>query len=163
MSISPSLRRPSRRSVTTAAAWAVPVIAVGVAAPRAAASSGVHITFSGEGCKYPGQSVTGKEFGYRLVFTVTSTAETTVAFTSVTAPNYPGAEIVEVGPNPASPGSKTTTVPAGTSSVYVVIAADTAVSNGNSANGTATFLYTTGTGGADTVTGDVTGFTVCKV
>ncbi|PKW25820.1 hypothetical protein [Phycicoccus duodecadis] len=153
-------RLTSRRTLTTVAAWAVPVIAVGVAAPMAAASSGVVFTFDGEGCKYPGQSVAGKEFGYKLEFQVTSSVATTVTFLSVSAPNYPDAQVIEAGPNGG--GSTTISIPAGTSTVYVIFAADLQVSKGNSANGTATFSYSTGTGGTGTITGDVTGFNPCK-
>lgn len=160
MHISPDVRRPSRRSITTAAAWAVPVIAVGAAAPMAAASPDIIITFSGEGCKYPGQSIKNKKYGYQLVFTVTSTVANTVTFQSVVAPNYPDAVIIEVGPDPT--GTTSTKVPAGTSQVSVVIAANTEVDgNGNSANGTATFIYTTATNESGTVVGDVTGFHPC--
>lgn len=159
MHISPSDRLTSRRSITTAAAWAVPVIAVGAAAPAFASSPGVVITFSGEGCKYPGRSVDGKEYGYKIVFTVTSSEATTVSFESVVAPNYPDAQIIEVGPDDVD--ATTVNVPAGTSTVYVIIAADIQVASGNSANGTATFTYITGNGQASTVTGDVTGFNPC--
>ncbi len=159
MSISPSDRLTSRRSITTAVAWAVPVIAVGAAAPAFAASPGVVLTFTGEGCKYPGRSVAGKEYGYKIVFTVTSSEATTVSFESVTAPNYPDAQIIEVGPDDLD--VSTVNVPVGTSEVYVIIAADIQVSGGNSANGTATFTYITGNGQASTVTGDVTGFNPC--
>lgn len=159
MFISPSDRLTSRRSITTAAAWAVPVIAVGAAAPAFAASPGVVITFTGEGCKYPGRSVDGKEYGYKIAFTVTSSEATTVSFQTVTAPNYPDALIIEVGPDDVD--ATTVNVPAGTSTIYVIIGADIQVSGGNSANGTAMFTYITGTGEASTVTGDVTGFNPC--
>ncbi|NHA67031.1 hypothetical protein [Phycicoccus flavus] len=138
----------------------MPVIAVGAAAPAMAASPGVVITFEGAGCKYPGRSVANKEYGYRLEFTVNSSEATTVTFESVVAPNYPDAQIIEVGPNPVD--STTTSIPEGESTVFVVIAADIQVSNGNSANGTATFTYTTGTGESGTVVGDITGFKPCK-
>lgn len=45
----------SRRTVTKAMAWAVPVIAVSAAVPAYAASQ-VNITFLGGGCKLPGNS-----------------------------------------------------------------------------------------------------------
>ena len=45
----------SRRTVTKAMAWAVPVIAVSAAVPAYAASQGV-LALTGEGCKLPGNS-----------------------------------------------------------------------------------------------------------
>ena len=58
-----------RRTLVTGSAWAVPVVAVGAAAPMAAASCVVVITFDEvASCKCPGNSTT-----YTLSFCATST------------------------------------------------------------------------------------------
>lgn len=55
----------SRRTVTKAMAWAVPVVAVAAAAPTAAASCIPTLTLSPRSCKCPGQS-TNSPFTYNL-------------------------------------------------------------------------------------------------
>ncbi len=60
--------RPSRRTIARGVAWAAPVIAVGAAAPYAAASPQDCVpvfSFANDSCKCPGQS-TDQSWGYYL-------------------------------------------------------------------------------------------------
>ena len=81
----------TRRTIATGAAWSVPVIVVGAAAPQAAASHHEPpITqVNGLGCKEPGESFVVKgdsdfKFGYR--FALTSTAGGVVSIVGCTLP-----------------------------------------------------------------------------
>ena len=58
----------SRRTVTKAMAWAVPVIAVAAPVPAFAVSGGI-IEFSGDGCKLPGNS---QDFYKGYIFRMTA-------------------------------------------------------------------------------------------
>lgn len=86
----------SRRTLVSGAAWAVPVIAVGAAAPAMAASPPVIITqVAGEGCKEPGGSEhDGTKFGYRFVMEATSAVADVLAATGCELPKA-GAVTVE--------------------------------------------------------------------
>lgn len=63
-------QRVPRRTVATGAAWAVPVIAVGAAAPIATASPPPPPQYTGTNCKEPGASNDkDNPKGYRVYFT----------------------------------------------------------------------------------------------
>ncbi len=79
----------SRRTVTTAMAWAVPVIAVAAAVPAYAASQ-VNISFLGGGCKLPGNSnATYKGYAFLVSVTNSSTVVVTIDITSITLGGLP--------------------------------------------------------------------------
>jgi len=74
----------SRRTVTKAMAWAVPVIAVSAAVPAYAASQ-IIINFSGSGCKLPGNSnPTYKGYAFLLSISNSSTVPVTIDVISIT-------------------------------------------------------------------------------
>ena len=120
----------SRRTIATGAAWAVPVIVTGAAAPKVAASSPVVIVqATGGGCKFPGRSNKNYPYGYKLLFKVTG----------------------------ASVGSLVNAVscitPAGVANVFfenqsTVVGSDFTfeiiIGSSNSANGTATLTFVVG-------------------
>src|SRR5688572_29327601 len=63
------MNNPTRRTVAKGMAWSVPVV-IGVSAAPAygTVSPGpVYIDSIGESCKFPGQSVPGKEYGYKML------------------------------------------------------------------------------------------------
>jgi len=128
-------RRPSRRTIAGGAAWAVPVIAVGAAAPLAAASTN-EPTFelnANASCKYPGNSFRNFPHGYNLAFTVNAPVDGLLCITSIAVPNGT-ADVLEVRPEDG--GEITcTTIPAGDSLVVFVVGAT------NSANGSGTFTF----------------------
>lgn len=74
----------SRRTVTKAMAWAVPVIGVSAAVPAYAASQ-VNISFAGGGCKLPGNSSSTYK-GYAFLITVlnSSSIPITIDIISIT-------------------------------------------------------------------------------
>lgn len=74
----------SRRTVTMAAAWAVPVIAMAAPAPAFAASGGT-ITFGGEACKLPGNSQsTYKGYVFKMSASNTTNSSISITILSVT-------------------------------------------------------------------------------
>lgn len=74
----------SRRTVTKAMAWAVPVIAVSAAVPAYAASQ-VNLTFLGGGCKLPGNSnPTYKGYAFLVSVQNTSSVPVTITITNFT-------------------------------------------------------------------------------
>lgn len=74
----------SRRTVTKAMAWAVPVIAVAAPVPAFAASQG-SLTLAGTGCKLPGNSnSTYKGYAFRLSVSNTTNAPITINIISIT-------------------------------------------------------------------------------
>ncbi len=129
-------RRLSRRTIATGAAWAVPVIAVGAAAPAMAASPNEPPVFELDpeaSCKFPGNSEGQYPFGYKLVFNVTSSVAGLLCIDSVTLPN--GTGVILLVQTAAGDGvARCTTIPAGTSQITVVVGTT------NSANGTGTFM-----------------------
>jgi len=74
----------SRRTVTKAMAWAVPVIAIAAPVPAYAASQ-INFSLNGAGCKLPGNSnSTYKGYAFKLAITNTSTVNITIQITSIT-------------------------------------------------------------------------------
>lgn len=148
------VRRPSRRTIASGAAWAVPVIAVGAAAPLAAAS-GNEPTFELDpeaSCKYPGNSFRQFPHGYNLVFTVDAPAAGELCITDIQVPNGT-AEVILVAPDDGG-NPDCTSIPAGPSTVTFVVGAE------NSANGTGTFTFSFN-GVAGTFTAAFTNFRPC--
>lgn len=139
----------TRRTVARGAAWAVPAIAVGAAAPHAAASAPPPptVTFTGQGCKLPGQS-TDYPWGYRLTFDVVASGPDVITFDpdTVTAPGGQGILIAPTTGIALLTGSNHVTVTIGCT---------------NSANGTATIVWTS-LGGAGVATATIEGFNPCK-
>jgi hypothetical protein len=149
-------RRLSRRTIATGAAWAVPVIAVGAAAPLAAASGGVIITpLPGNSCKFPGQS-TGFSFGYKMFFNINTSVATNFCVTGATVPGNTAAEvqIFQVN-NDASAPYCVALVP-GDNTVSIIVGST------NSANGTGTFTYTLDGAAGGTFTATFGNFPPCK-
>ncbi len=148
-------RRLSRRTIATGAAWAVPVIAVGAAAPLAAASGGVIITpLPGASCKFPGQS-TGFPFGYKMFFKITTSVATNFCVTSATVPGNTASQvkIVEVNGDTTNPYCLALTP--GDNAMVII------VESTNSANGTGTFTYTLDGEAAGTFTAEFGDFRPC--
>lgn len=81
-------RELSRRTVAAGAAWTVPVIAVGAAAPAMAAAQNIIVIELDPlaSCKFPGQS-TEFNHAYDLVFTITAAEAGILCITDVFAPN----------------------------------------------------------------------------
>ena len=128
------VRRVSRRTIAAGAAWAVPVIAVGAAAPAMASSTDeppVFVLDPDASCKYPGQSFGQFNYGYNLVFTVTAPTTGTLCITDLTVPNGT-ATVLLVQINGAG-ASTCISIPEGQSQIRIV------VGSSNSANGTGTF------------------------
>jgi hypothetical protein len=148
-------RRLSRRTIATGAAWAVPVIAVGAAAPLAAASGGVIITpLPGASCKFPGQS-TGFPFGYKMFFNINTSVATNFCVTSATVPGNTSSEvqIIEVNGDTTNPYCLALTP--GDNALVIIVAST------NSANGTGTFTYTLDGAAGGTFTAEFGNFRPC--
>lgn len=123
---------PTRRAVAKGAAWAVPVIAVGAPIPMAAASPVIIIeqpTGDGGGCKEPGKSFS-KDFpyAYRLNLKVTTPLDGVVSLVSATSPG---------GTVSALDGQNFPVFKASNPNLINVVIGST-----NSANGTATLIFT---------------------
>jgi hypothetical protein len=152
---------PSRRTVAKGAAWAVPVIAVSAAAPALASSGGIIVQFRPDlSCKYPGQS-TNFTWGYKLVFTVTVSEAATFCFTEVSAPNTDFGNVDYVSLVNEATGDSTDGPPwcvqllPGENNLVATIEAE------NSANGTATFLWSLGEITGSTLA-EISNFPPCK-
>jgi hypothetical protein len=129
-------RRPSRRTIAAGAAWAVPVVVVGAAAPFAAASPNNPPTFEldpGASCKFPGRSEGQFPYGYNLVFTVTAPVAGLLCIDQVTVPGGTGVILLVENLDGDGEG-RCTTIPAGTSQIRIVLGST------NSAEGTGTFM-----------------------
>ncbi|MEJ1090731.1 hypothetical protein [Microbacterium istanbulense] len=113
----------SRRTVTKAMAWAVPVMAVASTVPLAAASY-VPVTLTGIACKEPGNP---KYYRFQVKITNDNLAAVTVTFVSLT--------INGLTLSTVDPGS--TTVPSFTERLITVRDG----TYPDSANGTATLTY----------------------
>jgi hypothetical protein len=74
----------SRRTVVQGTAWAVPAVVIATAVPAFAASGG-SLTFSGLGCKLPGNATnTFKGYAFRLTAANLTSSTATVEILSVT-------------------------------------------------------------------------------
>jgi len=137
-----------RRTIAKGAAWGVPVVLVGAAAPESTASPPPPPEFEqdlGAACKYPGQS-TGYHWGYRLPFKVMSTVGGILEVIAATVPGGT-AVVIEGGPYILAPGVETE---------IVVVLGST-----NSANGTGTLSYNF-SGLVGTTTVEFDNFPPCK-
>jgi hypothetical protein len=142
----------SRRTVTKAMAWAVPVIAVAAPVPAYAASQ-IMFDFNGEGCKLPGNSNTiFKGYAFALSINNNSTVPITITITSITlngvslgATGLVDLDSASFDPNPFTldPGED------------VLNAALVTQNAGNSSNGTLSITYTINSGTPTTVTATV--------
>ena len=73
----------SRRTVARGMAWTIPVVVTVAAAPAyGTVSPGpVYIDYISESCKFPGQSVPGKEYGYKMLIVWTNNEDFAVEVT----------------------------------------------------------------------------------
>ena len=149
-------RRLSRRTIATGAAWAVPVIAVGAAAPLAAASGGVIITpLPGDSCKYPGQS-TGFSWGYKMFFNINTSVATNFCVTSATVPGNTADQVQIFAVNSDTTSPYCIALVPGDNSMFIIVGST------NSANGTGTFTYTLDGEAGGTFTAEFGDFNPCK-
>lgn len=149
------VRRPSRRTIAAGAAWAVPVIVVGAAAPAMAASPNIIFELDPDvSCKFPGQS-TEWNHGYSLAFTITATEAGVVCLTDISAPNNTAAEVEILQVIPGGGTDNCRPILPGETQIVVIIGAE------NSANGTAIFTYSF-QGVTGTFTATITNFHPCE-
>lgn len=104
----------SRRTVTKAMAWAVPVIAIAAPAPAFAASPGI-ISFTGAGCKLPGNSNdVYKGYAFRMSATNTTPDDITVTITDATLNGEDLGSVTVVDLNTCTVLGNPFVIPAGT-------------------------------------------------
>ena len=151
--------RLSRRTIATGAAWAVPVIAVGAAAPAMATSPNeppVVVELDPDlSCKYPGQSVEGFEYGYRLVFRMTASVALLLGLSDISAPNNTGDDVQIIDVDGLGAGGLIVLAAGVQRLITVIIGAQ------NSANGTATFTAFDNLGNAGTFNFTISNFHPC--
>ena len=95
-----------KRRAVLHAGWAVPVVVAVTAAPAMALSQPVFIDTVSDSCKYPGQSIPGKEFGYHMVVKFHSDFPGTVHIDSLSTSKNPTTDITP-GTFPLAAGSTT--------------------------------------------------------
>jgi hypothetical protein len=129
----------SRRTVTKAMAWAVPVIAVAAPVPAFAVSGGI-IEFSGQGCKLPGNSQSiYKGYAFRMTASNTTNFPVTVNITSATLNNSNLGTVTVVDLNTCTTFGNPFNIPANTTyNNLVLLTADAP----NSQNGTLVVNFT---------------------
>ena len=79
----------SRRTVTTAMAWAVPAVAIATAVPAYAGASRDFVSFTGQACKDPGGG-TNKFYYFQVEITNSTGSQLDVVFTGVEVNENPG-------------------------------------------------------------------------
>lgn len=144
----------SRRTVTKAMAWAVPVIAVSAAVPAYAASQ-INISLNGAGCKLPGNSnSTYKGYAFAVTINNTSTVPVTITILTITlnGVSLGDSALVNLVPTPATIDPNPFVLPPGVSFANAALLTEGA---GNSSNGTLTITYTVNSGPVITVTASV--------
>jgi len=146
----------SRRTVAKGAAWSVPVIAVGAAAPAYAVSGGI-FQLNGNGCKLPGNSnSTFKGYAFKLSAVNNTNADITITIDAIDLNGDDLGMVVFVDFDGAGNceviGTDTLTIPANTSLNNLAVLTENAAS---SANGTLTVTYTILGGATVTVTAAV--------
>jgi hypothetical protein len=142
----------SRRTVTKAMAWSIPVIAVAAPAPAFAASGGV-FTLGGTGCKLPGSSSTifkGYVFALSAVNTTNSTI--TVNVISATLDGQPLGSVAIVNLDTGTGQTNPFTLAPDTSYPHLALLTELAP---NSSQGTLTIVYTVNGGAQQTITATV--------
>lgn len=138
----------TRRNLVSGAAWAVPVVVTGMAAPKVAASGPIVITPSAlAGCKEPGKSQT-YDWGYHLPWTVQSSVDGLLTIVGVSAPGDPGAVVLGGGPFAVTAG--------------LPLEIDVVIGASNSANGTAILTYSFNGFAGTTQAVSFSGFNPCK-
>jgi len=144
----------SRRTVTKAMAWAVPVIAVSTAVPAYAASQ-IFFNFSGLGCKLPGNSNNIFK-GYAFAFTITndSTVPITIRIIDITLndEDLGATGLVDLDATPATFDANPFTLDPGEDVENAALITQNAA---NSSNGTLTITYTVNDGVETTVSATV--------
>lgn len=144
----------SRRTVTKAMAWAVPVLAVSAAVPAYAASQ-INFQLNGAGCKLPGNS-NGifKGYAFALVITNNSTVPITINIQSITlnGTDLGLTALVNLTPNPATVDQNPFNLNPGQGIADGALVTQNAA---NSSNGTLTITYTVNNGTPITVSATV--------
>lgn len=146
----------SRRTVSKAMAWAVPVIIVSAAVPAYAASQ-VNITFFGGGCKLPGNSnPTYKGYAFKVAITNASSVQVEILITEMRLNGelLGASALVDLPPSATSGTLRANPfiLPAG---ISIPAAALVTVGAASSSNGTLTIKYTINGGGVITRTESV--------
>jgi hypothetical protein len=140
----------TKRRAVLHAAWAVPAVIAVSAAPALALSAPIQIVSFGGSCKYPGQSVPGKEYGYHMVVTFNSNGPGIVTIDNFIIGGAPTTDITP----------KTFPITAGNT----VTAFDVFSSNSAQRDAVITYTFTPTGGQPGTYTAGVTfaGFPPCK-
>jgi hypothetical protein len=148
----------SRRTVVKAAAWSVPIIALGSNAPAMAASPIFELT--GDACKLPGNSQSVyKGYAFGVNATNPYGCPITITITSLTLDGQDLGQvlIVQTTPTCTSGAVNTLTIPAGTTLTDLVVLTENAP---NSQQGVVTASYTIAgacvPGGTETSSGTAT-------
>lgn len=142
----------SRRTVTKAIAWSVPVIAVAAAVPAYAASR-INFSLNGAGCKLPGNSnSTYKGYAFKLAITNSSSVPITIQITSITlnGTSLGQTALVDLNQTPASFDANPFVLNPGQS---VPNGALLTANAANSSAGTLSITYTINGGAPITVSG----------
>jgi hypothetical protein len=142
----------SRRTVTKAMAWAVPVIAVAAPVPAYAASQ-INFSLNGAGCKLPGNSnSTYKGYAFALVINNTSSVVITINITSITLNGVSLGDSALVNLNTGTLDPNPFVLAANQSLPAAALLTEGA---GNSSNGTLSITYTINNGTPIVVTATV--------
>jgi hypothetical protein len=142
----------SRRTVTKAMAWTVPVLAVSAAVP-AYASSQINFSLNGAGCKLPGNSnSTYKGYAFKLSITNTSTVTVTIQILSITLNSVSLGDSAIVNLANGNLDANPFVLTPGQSVPNGALLTEGA---GNSSNGTLTITYTLNNGTPIVVTASV--------
>jgi hypothetical protein len=129
----------SRRTVAIGAAWAVPVIALATASPAFAASNGI-ISFSGTGCKLPGNSQdVYKGYVFNMAATNTTNSPVTVTITGATLNGTDLGSVTVINLDGCTVLGSTFTIPANTSLTHLALLTQNAT---NSQNGSLVVSFT---------------------
>lgn len=139
----------SRRTVTKAMAWAVPVIAIAAPAPAFAVSGGI-LEFAGVGCKLPGNSNSiYKGYAFLLSVTNNTNAAVTIDVQSITLDGNSLGQIRSVNLDTGNIQGDPFLVPADFSAPNVALLTEFAP---NSQNGILEVKYTINGGAVQTIT-----------
>lgn len=129
----------SRRTVTKAVAWSIPVIAIAAPAPAFAASGGI-LNFAGLGCKLPGNSNSiYKGYGFLLSVSNGTNNVITLDITKITLNNSDLGAVRTVNLATGTIQNNPFVLPANTSAPRVALLTEKAP---NSQNGTLSVTYT---------------------
>lgn len=139
----------SRRTVTKAMAWAVPVIAIAAPAPAFAVSGGI-LEFAGVGCKLPGNSNSIYK-GYAFLLSVTNDTNNAVTLNivSITLDGNDLGSVRSVNLDNGNIQNNPFLIPADTSAPNVALLTEFAP---NSQNGILEVTYTVNGGAEQTIT-----------